>query len=106
MVPNQALSGSGSPLDIVLYISPGSMNSARARRNLDAVLQSYDPASFHLTIRDVSRDLDDAEADHIVFTPTLLVRNSEAPCPMVVGDLADTNAVALVLSMGGLEKSR
>jgi hypothetical protein len=101
-------SESGSPpptLDIVLYVCPGSASSAKARRNLDAILQSYDPAAFHLTVRDVSRDLEDAEADHIVFTPTLIVRNPSAPCTMV-GDLADTGAVALVLSMGGLEKCR
>ena|SRR5712691_10139498 len=105
MPANQDPSGSDQALDLVLYVSPGSANSARARRNLGSILQSYDPATFHLTIRDVSQDLADAEADHIVFTPTLIVRNQEAPCTMV-GDLADSSAVVLVLSMGGLEKSR
>lgn len=105
MSANQTASGSDRALDIVLYVCPGSASSAKARRNLDSILQAYDPATFHLTVRDVSLDLKDAEADHIVFTPTLIVRNQEAPCTMV-GDLADAGAVALVLSMGGLEKAR
>ena len=90
---------------IVLYVSPGSASSAKAQRNLNAILQSYDPETFQLTVRDVSLDLFDAEADHIVFTPTLIIRNQETPCTMV-GDLADASAVALLLSMGGLEKCR
>ena len=105
MLANQASSESDPALDIVLYVSPASASSAKARRNLDSILQSYDPESFHLTIRDVSQDLAGAEADHIVFTPTLIVRNPQAPCTMV-GDLADASAVTLVLSMGGLEKAR
>lgn len=105
MLANQASSGPDPALDIILYVSPGSASSAKARRNLDSILKAYDPATFHLTVRDVSRDLANAEADHIVFTPTLIVRNQEAPCTMV-GDLGDVSAVALVLSMGGLEKSR
>jgi hypothetical protein len=105
MPANEATSGPDHALDIVLYVSPGSANSARARRNLHTILQAYDPTTFHLTVRDVSHDLADAEADHVIFTPTLIVRNLEAPCTMV-GDLGDSSAVTLVLSMGGLEKSR
>jgi hypothetical protein len=98
-------SGPESPLDIVLYVSPASATSVRARRNLEAVLESYEPAAFQLIVRDVSEHFAEAEADRIVFTPTLIVRSLEAPCTMV-GDLADPRAVAMLLSMGGLEKSR
>lgn len=70
-MPSSEASAGGPGLDIVLYVSPGSASSAKARRNLDTILESYDPSTFHLTVRDVSRDLRDAEADHIVFTPTL-----------------------------------
>ena len=98
-----APSGLTAPLDIILYVSPASATSAKARRNLDSILGSYDPAAFRLTVRDVSRDLDQAEADHVVFIPTLIVRSPEAACTMV-GDLADADAVTVVLSMGGLEK--
>jgi hypothetical protein len=98
-------SGEASPLDIVLYVSPGSATSVRARRNLESLLESYDPAAFQLIVRDVSEHFLEAEADRIVFTPTLIVRNLDTPCTMV-GDLAEPRAVAMVLSMGGLEKSR
>jgi len=96
-------SGRTAPLDIVLYVSPASATSARARRNLDSIMGSYDPAAFRLIVRDVSRDLDEAEADHVVFVPTLIVRSPEAACT-IIGDLADADAVAVVLNMGGLEK--
>jgi hypothetical protein len=98
-----AAPGLTAPLDLVLYVSPASATSARARRNLDSILGSYDPAAFRLTVRDVSLDLDQAEADHVVFIPTLIVRSQEAACTMV-GDLADAEAVRVVLTMGGLEK--
>jgi hypothetical protein len=91
-------------IEVVLYLSPGSVSSAKARRNLDAVLQAYDPASYRLVVRDVSQDLVESEADHIVFTPTLIVRHPLVPC-MLVGDLRDTATVAAMLGMGGMERS-
>jgi hypothetical protein len=80
------------------------VTSAKARRNLDAALQAYDPSSYRLIVRDVSQDLAESEADHIVFTPTLIVRHPQAPC-MLVGDLGDTATVAAMLGLGGMERS-
>ena len=91
---------SGGLVEVVLYVSPGSATSARARRNLDAALRKYDPATFRLIVRDVSRDLAESEADHVVFTPTLIVRHPEAPSIMV-GDLGDAATVAAMLNLGG-----
>lgn len=94
----------GDLVEVVLYLSPGSVSSAKARRNLDAALREYDPSSYRLIVRDVSRDLTESEADHIVFTPTLIVRHPQAPCTLV-GDLGDTATVAAMLGLGGMERS-
>jgi len=94
----------GGLVEVVLYLSPGSPTSGKARRNLDAALQDYDPASYRLIVRDVSQDVAESEADHIVFTPTLIVRHALAPCTLV-GDLGDTATVIAMLGLGGREKS-
>jgi hypothetical protein len=102
---DEAAEATGRPLEVVLYLSPGSAISAKARRNLDAALQEYDAAAFRLIVRDVSQDVEESEADRIVFTPTLIVRHSQHPC-MLVGDLGDRATVAAMLSLGGMEGSR
>jgi len=94
----------GGLVEVVLYLSPGSPTSQKARRNLDAALRDYDPSRYRLIVRDVSRDLAESEADHIVFTPTLIVRHSLAPCTLV-GDLGDTATVVSMLGLGGMERS-
>jgi hypothetical protein len=92
-------------VEIVLYVNPVSAASARARRNLETVLEGYDPFRFRFVVRDVSQELMEAEADHIVFTPTLVVRARPAPS-VLVGDLADAGLLKALLSMRGLEMSR
>jgi len=87
-------------VEVVLYVNPGSATSARARRNLDTALQEYDPATFRLIVRDVSLDVEASEADHIVFTPTLIIRRPGDAC-VLVGDLADTMTVTTMLGLGG-----
>ena len=91
-------------VEVVLYVSPDSPTSGKARRNLDAALQDYDPSRYRLIVRDVSQDLAESEADRIVFTPTLIVRHSLAPCTLV-GDLGDTATVVAMLGLGGMERS-
>jgi hypothetical protein len=104
MEEDAAIPSPGGLVEVVLYLSPGSTTSAKARRNLDAALQEYDPASYRLIVRDVSQDLAESEADHIVFTPTLIVRHSLAPCTLI-GDLGDTATVAAMLNLGTMERS-
>jgi hypothetical protein len=94
----------GALVEVVLYLSPGSPTSQKARRNLDTALRDYDPSSYRLIVRDVSQDLAESEADHVVFTPTLIVRHSLAPCTLV-GDLGDTATVVAMLGLGGMERS-
>ena len=90
-------------VELVLYVNPGSPSSGRARRNLDVALRNYSPASYRLVLRDVSQHLEESEADHVVFTPTLIVRYPQG-CSTLVGDL-DDGAVVAMLSMGGMERS-
>lgn len=99
-----ANAGVRSVLEVVLYVNPASPASAKARRNLEAALRDYDPATYRLILRDVSRDLTESEADHVVFAPTLIVRHPRAQCTLV-GDLGDDATVAAMLSMAGMEKS-
>jgi hypothetical protein len=106
-VPHQMADASGEPdnvVEVVLYLSPGSVTSAKARRNLDAALKGYDPSRYRLIVRDVSQDLADSEADHVVFTPTLIVRHPQLPC-VLVGDLGDLATVTAMLGLGGMERS-
>jgi circadian clock protein KaiB len=94
-----------SPFDLVLYVAPQSPASVRARRNLEALLDEYDEDRIRLVVRDVASDFELAESDHVVFTPTLIVRSGGAVA-RVVGDLVDATAITNVLTMGGLEKKQ
>jgi len=94
-----------SPADLVLWVAPQSPASVRARRNLEAVLEDYDRRQIRLVVRDVASDAALAESDHVVFTPTLVVRIGNAVA-RVVGDLVDAAAITNVLTMGGLEKKQ
>ena len=44
-----------------------------------------------------------AEADRVVFTPTLLLRGLSPSGTRVVGDLADEDVVINLLRLGGME---
>jgi hypothetical protein len=101
---DEAVTAGRRMVEVVLYLNPGSASSAKARRNLDAVLAECDPATFRLIVRDVSQDLEQSEADHIVFAPTLIVRDSLST-RLLVGDLADRMTVSATLSLGGMERS-
>ena len=95
--------GGEPPVGLVLYLAPQSPASARARRNLEELLHDYDETQVTLTVRDVAADADHAEADRVIFTPTLVIHIGGAVA-RVVGDLMDLTAVTNVLTMGGLEK--
>jgi hypothetical protein len=68
------------------------------------VLSRYDAQSFRLEVLDAAADVLRAEADRIVFTPTLLLRSSDGEnTGWLVGDLADRDAVVNLLALGGLQ---
>jgi hypothetical protein len=91
-------------VELVLYVAARSAASLRARANLEALLAGYDRSRVRLQVKDVADAVQDAEEDHIVFTPTLIVRARGLEA-RAVGDLGDAAATAGLLNIGGLEKT-
>jgi KaiB domain len=83
------------PVEMVLYVSPGSPASARAQQNIQGLLATLDASRVDLDIRDVSQDPEGAEADRILFIPTLVVRRPLLT--WIVGDLTNVDEVLRVL---------
>jgi len=83
------------PVELVLYVSPASPASARAQHNLQELIARLDSSKVDLAICDVSEDAERAEADQILFTPTLVVRRPLLT--WIVGDLTNGEEVLRVL---------
>jgi len=83
------------PVELVLYVSPASPASARARHNIQDLIARLDGSKVDLAICDVSEDAERAEADRILFTPTLVVRRPLLT--WIVGDLTNGEEVLRVL---------
>jgi len=90
-------------LKLVLYVSPTSAASARARRNLDGLLARLASPAVELDVRDVSEDTEEAEADRILFTPTLVVRQPIRS--WIVGDLGNADEVLHLLRLAETEEA-
>jgi hypothetical protein len=98
----QAMAAQGSPA-LVLYVSPDSHASVKARTNLAAILERYGPARVSYEVCDVSREPTRAEADRILFTPTLVLKAKASPA-WIVGDLSNHEAVVQLLRTAGIEE--
>jgi KaiB domain len=83
------------PVELVLYVSPASPASARAQRNIHELIARLGAAKVDLDVCDVSADAERAEADRILFTPTLVVRGPLLT--WIVGDLTNGEEVLRVL---------
>ena len=94
----------GLTVELVLYVSGQVPASARARQNLQRLLASHGGPDVRVEIRDVAEDVDAAERDHVVFTPTLIVRAGGVET-RAVGDLADGSALTGILALGRTEKT-
>jgi circadian clock protein KaiB len=88
-------------IELVLYTSPNTALSGRARRNMERLLHEYEPTQVLFTVCDISKNLEAAAADHIAFTPTL-VRHFPEPRAWVLGDLEDPSAVIRMLRACGV----
>jgi CheY-like chemotaxis protein len=80
---------------LVLYVSSQSLASARALEILRAALRDG-PPGVRLTVCDLSGQPEAAEADNVVFTPTL-VKREPAPRTWILGDLSRPETVAGLL---------
>jgi hypothetical protein len=89
---------------LILYVNPGSAVSLKARRNLDAVLATYDAGAISLEVRDVTKESLRAEEDRVVFTPTLILKGAGPAGAWVVGDLGDHDLIVTLLRLGGVER--
>ena len=88
---------------LVLYVSPDSHASLKARTNLAAILERYGSERVRFEVCDVSREPLRAEEDRILYTPTLVLK-SRSPA-WIVGDLSDHGAVAQMLRLVGIEEA-
>jgi hypothetical protein len=88
---------------LVLYVSPDSHASLKARTNLAAILERYGSDRVRFEVCDVSREPLRAEADRILYTPTLVLK-SGSPA-WIVGDLSDHGAVVQLLRLVGIEET-
>lgn len=92
---------SGSVIELVLYYTPPWPSSVKARRNLENILAGYDVSAVRLAFRDLAEHPDQAEADGVVFSPTLIKKSPGAPVWML-GDLSDATAVTDLLVSAGV----
>ena len=101
--PRVTASAADEPVvELVLYISSDSLPSIRARQCLERLLIGC--ATVHLQIIDVSREDAKAEADHVVFTPTL-VKKTPLPRTWLVGHLGATRVLRELLESSGIDLS-
>jgi CheY-like chemotaxis protein len=94
--------GSDHFLDLALYISAASPPSAKARRNMEKLLSSFRTADIGFAVYDLALEPQRAEADNVVFTPTL-VKRRPVPRAWILGDLSDPAVVTDLLHMCGID---
>lgn len=82
-------------VDLVLYISPQSLASARALGILRAAIRDASPG-VRLTVCDLASDPEAADTDNVVFTPTL-VKRRPLPRTWILGDLTRPETVSDLL---------
>ena len=92
-------------VQLVLYVSSNSPASLRARRHRESALARFEPGQVRLEVCDVAQDPARGEADHVVFTPTLVTRCA-GEASRVLGDLGDGAMLMDLLHVCGLEPVR
>jgi hypothetical protein len=90
------------PIELRLYVSPGSAASLKARRTMERLLENVRAAHISFEVFDLALEPERAETDKVVFTPTLVKRAPE-PRAWIVGDLSDPAVVADLIHMCGIE---
>jgi two-component system chemotaxis response regulator CheY len=83
-------------IEAILYISSGSPASLRARLRMEELVARARMPGLRLEVCDISRDARRAEADGVVYTPTLVWR-APGPPVRIVGDPTASPVVAALL---------
>jgi circadian clock protein KaiB len=86
------------PLDLRLYVAAAAPNSARAERNLKALLEEHGVRDYALEIVDCITEPRRALDDGILVTPTLL-KVAPAPAQTLIGTLGNRAAVCAALGL-------
>jgi DNA-binding response OmpR family regulator len=92
-------------IELVLYVAPGSVWCQRALHLTRETLRQYQSADVELHVLDVTQEIEAAERDRIVFTPTL-VKRSPPPHVWVLGDLSKGQVLTDLLLTCGISPSR
>ena len=85
-----------SPLVLRLYVAGDAPNSKRAIANVKAICDQHFASAHKLEIVDLLQNAEEALADGIVVTPTLL-KLLPLPVQRLIGNLSDTDQVVLTL---------
>ena len=101
--PKERRKAQSVTVELVLYVNKVWVTSARARENLDQILNGFVRSQVRLQVFDVADEPLAGEEDQIVFTPTL-VKRSPPPRAWVVGDLSDHSVVITLLDMAGIQR--
>lgn len=81
-----------------LYISGMNARSLQAIKNLKKICEECLPQQYTLLVIDLARELQRAEKDQIIATPTL-IRKLPLPVKKIIGDLSDTKSVMVHLEI-------
>ncbi len=93
-------------IGFILYISEASTSSLRALRNLQKLLDEYEPSQIDLRVVDLSKERPASfDEDRITFTPTLVKRNPE-PRVYLLGTLEHIQVLADLLSDAKVEHKK
>jgi len=92
--------------NFTLYISEASTSSLRALRNLQVLLEGYEPSQVDLHVVDLSKERPPSfDEDRITFTPTL-VRRTPEPRVYLLGTLENLQTVTDLLSDAKVERRK
>jgi hypothetical protein len=92
-------------IDLVLYTSAESEKSQKALRAVREVLSQYDASQVKFSTCDLSTRPQDAEADSVVFTPTL-VKQGPGPRTSIIGNLDQQEILKDLLDSSGVDRRR
>jgi hypothetical protein len=85
------------PVELILYVSSQSVESAAALRNIEKVLARFNSAQVKLTVCDLSVHPAQGAEHQVAFTPTL-VHKSPAPRTYILGHLTNPDLLLELLS--------
>jgi hypothetical protein len=85
------------PVELVLYVSARSAQSAQAIGHIKRVLERFDPSHVKLTICDLSQQREDGVDKCITYTPTLMRRGS-GPRTFILGHISNPQLVLDLLA--------